>query len=116
MPRLDDETIDRISYFLLTPAPLPPAATQVQFDRKHRRTITIPRRLGGVKLTEAEIRRAYEGQAPPVLTLEMASAISGYAANTLKRLISEGRFKTSVKRKKPVLFWRDRFVQELMQG
>ena len=51
-----------------------------------------------------------------MLTLDLAAAISGYARSTLKRQISEGRFKKCVKRKKPVLFWRDRFIQELMQG
>ena len=46
----------------------------------------------------------------------MAAAISGYARATLKRLLSEGQFKNGAKRRKPVLFWRDRFIQDLTQG
>lgn len=96
--------------FLLT-SPLLPSAVDA-------RVVGRPntRRVSGVKLTETEIRKAVEGHYPPVLTLDMAAGISGYARSTLKRLLSEGRFKNSAKRKKPVLFWRDRFIQELMQG
>jgi hypothetical protein len=33
---------------------------------------------------------------------------------TFYKKVSEGEFKHSVKRGKPLLFWRDRFVQEVM--
>ncbi len=69
----------------------------------------------GIRLTDAEVRRACDSL-PPILSLDEAARISHYRRSTLKRLLSEGRFKASVKRKKPVLFWRDRFIQELMQG
>ena len=69
-------------------------------------------------LTLAEIRRAYEpvsDKYPPVLSLEQASEIAGLATSTMQRLVSEGQFKNSVKRGKPLRFWRDRFVQEVMK-
>ncbi len=68
-------------------------------------------------IARADIRRAYEqlnGQYPPVLNLQQAAAIANLAPGTLKRKVSEGCFKNSVKRGKPLLFWRDQFVQELM--
>jgi len=56
-----------------------------------------------------------EDKFPPLLSLEQASELSHYASSTIKRLVSEGFFCNSVKRNKPVLFWRDRFVQEVME-
>lgn len=114
MPRLID----------LPPAPIrmfkPTATLLPSSDDAHVESNSLAaartRRKRGVKLTETEIRKAVESHYPPVLTLDMAATISGYASSTLKRLLSEGRFKNSAKRKKPVLFWRDRFIQELMQG
>jgi predicted DNA-binding transcriptional regulator AlpA len=70
------------------------------------------------ELTLAEIRRAFEPVAdkyPPVLSLEQAAEIAGLAPSTMQRLVSEGQFKNSVKRGKPLRFWRDRFVQEAMR-
>ena len=37
------------------------------------------------------------------------------ATGTLKRKVSEGLFRYCVKRGKPLLFWRDKFIQELMK-
>ena len=34
---------------------------------------------------------------------------------TIKRLVSEGYFVNSVRRGKPIAFWRDRFVVEVME-
>jgi hypothetical protein len=71
------------------------------------------------RLSLAEIRRAFEplqDKCPPVLTLEQAAEIANLTPGTLKKKVSEGAFKDSVKRGKPLLFWRDLFVQELMKG
>jgi len=70
------------------------------------------------ELSLTEIRRAFESVAdkyPPVLSLEQAAEIAGLATSTMQRLVSEGQFKNSVKRGKPLRFWRDRFVQEVMK-
>lgn len=116
MPRLSDVLAEKPRSFSFTSVLMPPAI-KVRIDPKTHKPIASARsRGGGVKLSEAEIRRSVEGQYPPLLTLDTAAAISGYARSTLKRQISEGRFMNCVKRKKPVLFWRDRFIQELMQG
>jgi hypothetical protein len=113
MPRLTDTPASKSQFTSV----LMPPMTRVYVESKAPKPAARARRAaGGVKLTEAEIRRAVEGQYPPLLTLDLAASISGYARSTLKRQISEGRFKNCVKRKKPVLFWRDRFIQELMQG
>lgn len=93
-----------------------PKAIQVFVDPKTMKGVVPARRGSGIKLTLSEICRAMEQHYPPVISLDKAAEISNYRRSTLKRLISEGKFKNSVKRKKPVLFWRDRFVQELMQG
>ena len=71
------------------------------------------------RLTLAEIRRTFEAYAneyPPILCLKQASALAGPKPSTLKRKCSEGAFRKSVKRGKPLLFWRDRFVQDLPFG
>jgi len=68
-------------------------------------------------LTKEEITAAFknDNHFPPLLSLEQAGELSHYAPGTIKRLVSEGFFCNSVKRNKPVLFWRDRFVQEVME-
>ena len=65
----------------------------------------------------AAIRKAFEniGDSPPVLSLDQAAKLAHLAPSTLKRKVSEGHFKESVKRGKPLLFWRDKFVKELMK-
>jgi hypothetical protein len=73
---------------------------------------------GLADLTLSEIRLAYEPLAdkyPPVLGLEQAAEIAGLAPSTLQRLVSEGRYSKSVKRGKPLRFWRDKFVQEALK-
>jgi len=70
------------------------------------------------ELAMADIRKAFEnlnGDYPPVLSLTQAAKIANLAPSTLKRKVSEGGFKKSVKRGKPLLFWRDLFVKELMK-
>ena len=68
-------------------------------------------------LTLAEVREAFEPlgvKYPPVLSLAMAAELSGYTPLTLKKKLSEGCFRDCVSRGKPLLFWRDRFVLDLM--
>lgn len=64
-----------------------------------------------------DIRKAFENigdDFPPVLSLDQAATLAHLAPSTLKRKVSEGHFKESVKRGKPLLFWRDKFVKELL--
>ena len=70
------------------------------------------RRRVGVK--NVEIAFASLGDKyPPVLTLEEAAEIARLKPSTLKRHVSEGRFKTCTIRNKPLRFWRNKFVVEL---
>jgi hypothetical protein len=65
----------------------------------------------------ADIRRAFELHAaefPPVLSLEQAAKLAHLAPSTLSRKVSEGAFKKSVRRGKPLLFFRDYYVRELL--
>ena len=61
-----------------------------------------------------EIRLVYGESYPPIITLREAATISRMSPKTIYKKVSEGFFKKSVKRGKPLLFWRDRFVQEVM--
>ena len=67
------------------------------------------------KLTQQEIS-ASVGDYPPIMTPEEAAAILQLKVSTLYRHVSEGRDNKAVKRGKPLRFWRDRLVQEFMQG
>lgn len=51
---------------------------------------------------------------PPLLSLEQAAILAHFAPSTIKRLVSEGYFSNSVRRGKPIAFWRDRFIVEVM--
>lgn len=71
-----------------------------------------------IKLSPGEIGRAFDTpQNPfgPILSLKEAALLAKIAPSTLKRQVSEGRFTGSVKRGKPLLFWRDAFVAELLK-
>jgi len=72
--------------------------------------------LGGIKLPTREIHQAVGDMYPPILTLEEAAAIARMAPSTLKKKLSEGAFADCVKRNKPLLFWRDRFIKQVMKG
>jgi hypothetical protein len=70
----------------------------------------------GLKLSGDEVTAiAEELDLPPLLTMEEAAKVARCAVNTLKRRVSEGDFTRSVKRGKPVLFHRDRFIQDVMR-
>ena len=67
-------------------------------------------------LTNQEIQYAFKDDPryPPILSLEGAAQLAHLAPSTVKRLVSEGCFGNSVRRGKPLAFWRDRYVVELM--
>lgn len=53
---------------------------------------------------------------PPIMTLEEAAQAMRISPQTLRRYVSEGKYKKSVKRGWPVLFWRDTLLAEFMKG
>ena len=68
------------------------------------------------KLTMPEISGTLEGgNWPAILTPNEAARLMRIKLSTLYRHVSEGRYGSSVKRGKPLRFWRDRLVQEFMQ-
>ena len=68
------------------------------------------------KLNANEIGHAFEDSKwPPILTPDEAARLLRLQKTTLYRHVSEGRYASSVKRGKPLRFWRDRLVQEFMQ-
>ena len=71
-----------------------------------------------MQLTKGDVDRAFSNQQNPfgpILSLKEAALLAKIAPSTLKRLVSEGQFADSVKRGKPLRFWRDKFVVELMK-
>jgi hypothetical protein len=67
-------------------------------------------------LTPQEIAKAFSSaEYPPVLSLNEASDLIKLRPQTLKRKVSEGLYSRSVVRGKPLRFWRDRLVAEVMQ-
>ncbi len=75
------------------------------------------RTIGLAFVSETAVKGAAEGAGwPPIMTLKEAASAARLAPQTLKRQVSEGRFTKSVKRGKPLLFWRDSFISELMKG
>jgi hypothetical protein len=57
----------------------------------------------------------YDVRFPPLLSLDQAAQLAHFAPSTIKRLASEGHFCNSARRGKPMAFWRDRFVVEIME-
>lgn len=73
------------------------------------------RRIGlNIPLHEARAL-AEEYELPPIITLDEAAKVARRSKYTIKRLVSEGRFPKSAKPGKPLLFLRDRYIQELMK-
>jgi hypothetical protein len=68
-------------------------------------------------LTADDIRQAFALPAviPPILSLSEAADLVKLRPQTLKRKVSEGLYAGSVVRGKPLRFWRDRLVGEVMQ-
>ena len=89
------------------------AALQFQYPLAEDGTVM----LGMARLTLDLIRATFASlkEPPPiVLTLDEAAALMRIAPSTLKRWVSIGRVRKSVKSRKPIRFWRDTFMQEAM--
>jgi hypothetical protein len=89
------------------------AALQFRYPRTEDGTV----RLGMARLTLDLIRATFASLKEPtpiVLTLDEAAALMRIAPSTLKRWVSIGRVRKSVKSRKPIRFWRDTFMQEAM--
>ena len=67
-----------------------------------------------LKLTKDEVANAVDPY-PPVLTPPEAAKLLRIKVSTLYRHVSEGKYGSSVKRGKPLRFWRDRLVIEFMK-
>lgn len=52
---------------------------------------------GRDRITLAEIRQAYADRYPPIIKINEAAEIARLAVSTMRRLVSEGRFKASVR-------------------
>jgi hypothetical protein len=89
-----------------------PKYTTHESPTQGRREFTGRRRLSGDEV-EAAFRN--DTQFPPLLSLDQAAQLSHFAPSTIKRLACEGFFRNSVRRGKPIAFWRDRFVVEVME-
>jgi len=74
-----------------------------------------PIRRKPLALDEVETAFRNEVRFPPLLSLGQAAELAHLAPGTIKRLASEGCFRHSVRRGKPIAFWRDRFVVEVME-
>ena len=111
MPRLADliEGRARAESYVITAAP---SAVEVRVQRQPRRA---RRRFEGPKLSKEELtdlRTAFG----PLLSLEQAAHHAHLSPNTLKKQLSQGKFRDCVKRGKPLLFITERFFRELFRG
>lgn len=88
-------------------APLPPNPPDK--PARSRRRLDRP-------LSPEEVEAAFppDSKYRPILSLEEAAELAGLKPSTLKRKVSEGEFTGSVKRRKPLRFWRNRFVLQVM--
>ncbi len=70
------------------------------------------RRSGSSAPDVNEIHSAINAEIyPPILTVRQAAALLQVSHHTLYRAVSEGRFKSAVRRGKPLRSWRDRLIQ-----
>lgn len=67
------------------------------------------------KLTQPEMESSLKDY-PPIMTPEQAADLLQLKVSTLYRHVSEGKYHRAVKRGKPLRFWRDRLIQDFMQG
>ena len=68
------------------------------------------------KLTVNEIENTLDATGwPAILTPQEAAGLLRLKVSTLYRHVSEGRYAGSVKRGKPLRFWRNRLVEEFMR-
>lgn len=74
-------------------------------------------RAGRAEPTAEEILAAIDPAVfPPILTVHQVAALLQLSPHTVYGAVSEGRFKTSVRRGKPLRFWRDRVIQEFFRS
>ena len=88
-----------------------------QYKERDRRMQEMRRLSRRKPLSRDEIETAFRNNTrfPPLLSLDQAARLSHFAPSTIKRLASEGFFRNSVRRGKPIAFWRDRFIVEVME-
>ena len=91
--------------------------TERQNDSQNARRRSPVGRTSRKPLAHDEIEAAFRNNPLflPILSLEQAAQLAHLAPGTLKRLVSEGYFCNSVRRGKPIAFWRNRFVAEAME-
>jgi hypothetical protein len=91
--------------------------TKQQYRSQNRQPHMIRRFPGRKTLSRDEVEAAFKNDTrfPPLLSLDQAAKLSHFAPSTIKRLASEGFFCNSVRRGKPIAFWRDRFIVEVME-
>jgi hypothetical protein len=70
-----------------------------------------------ISLTPEEIARSIDtSRFPAILTPVQAAELLQIAITTLYRQVSEGAFRSAVRRGKPLRFWRDRLVIIFLSG
>ena len=91
--------------------------TKPQYGAQDGKPQELRRFPGRKPLSRYEVESAFrnEPRFPPLLSLEQAAQLAQFAPSTIKRLASEGFFRNSVRRGKPMAFWRDRFIVEVME-
>ena len=91
--------------------------TKQQYRTQRGRNQTFMRPAPRKPLAHTEVVAAFRNDTlfPPLLSLDQAAQLAHFAPGTIKRLVSEGYFRNSVRRGKPIAFWRDRFVVEVME-
>ena len=91
--------------------------TKPQYRVQIRQMQGLRQFTGRKPLSSDEVETAFrnESRFPPLLSLDQAAQLAHLAPSTIKRLASEGCFRNSVRRGKPIAFWRDRFVVEVME-
>jgi predicted HTH domain antitoxin len=107
MPRLIDVAEGRAT---LLPYGLSPA--RLKATPKPAKLKRAKRHFPPVKISLREMREIVAAYGP-FLSLEKAAEIAGLAPMTLKKQVSQGRYKNCAKRGKPIRFLTERFVQEL---
>lgn len=69
------------------------------------------------ELSAEEIAAAIDrDKFPPILNVDQAAALLQLSKHTVYRAVSEGRFRSAVRRNRPLRFWRDRLVATFMFG
>lgn len=91
--------------------------TRPQYRVQNGQTQGLRQFTGRKPLSRDEVEAAFRNDPrfPPLLSLDQAAQLAHLAPSTIKRLASEGFFRNSARRGKPIAFWRDRFIVEVME-